>query len=208
VCDVLCSEEKAYVVGTGGSLCIVDITDPALPRTISQFDFAGTGESVAMHGNLLFIATGTRGVIAVDVSDPINPVDAGFFETGRDAQGIASVDNTVFVADADNGVYVLEYGTVSGEKSKVSPSAIQIEAYPNPCSDKTMLRFTLDTPDYVDIRLYDMYGRCVRSEPAEQRSAGTQLVLLDTRDLAAGLFMCSVATPGGEKSVNRIIRIP
>ena len=73
--DVELQGDIAYVPGKGGSLAIIDVSDPAQPRLLSSMvDPVGLedAETILPMGDILLL--GTRDFLAIDVSDPRRPV--------------------------------------------------------------------------------------------------------------------------------------
>ncbi|HET6513228.1 MAG TPA: 5'-nucleotidase C-terminal domain-containing protein, partial [Candidatus Kapabacteria bacterium] len=68
-------------------------------------------------------------------------------------------------------------------------------AYPNPCTASTELRFTLDKASHVAIRLMDMTGKVLLDTSAEG-AAGENIVQLDVHGISTGRYLCLVETPG------------
>ncbi len=69
--DVELRGDVAYVPGKGGSLAIVDVSDPAKPSLLSSLLGLEDAETVLPMGDVLLL--GTRDFLAVDVSDPRHP---------------------------------------------------------------------------------------------------------------------------------------
>lgn len=68
-------------------------------------------------------------------------------------------------------------------------------AWPNPFNPATSLAFTLDRPLTVNLRIYDLQGRLVRTLVAAERSAGRHHVSWSGRDdqerlVPAGVYLC------------------
>ena len=78
-------------------------------------------------------------------------------------------------------------------------------AWPNPAADRTTFSFTLPVAADVELSVYDLRGRRVRTVSVETRGAGTHSVVWDTRDdrgrgVATGTYVgrLSVGRDGGE----------
>jgi len=74
---------------------------------------------------------------------------------------------------------------------------------PNPFNPVTMLRFNLSSDDHVDLSVYDLAGRRVRTLVDERRAAGEHRVLWDGRDdggraAPAGVYLVRVASRHGD----------
>jgi len=59
---------------------VLDVADPALPQTASQFDLPGVMDDVAISGDYAF--TGSNGFRVFDISNKTKPVQVGYEDTG------------------------------------------------------------------------------------------------------------------------------
>jgi chitinase len=71
-----------------------------------------------------------------------------------------------------------------------------LSCYPNPCNDALRVRFYLQKAMEVDLRLYDLGGREIRILEAGYRVAGWHELALSGGELASGLYLLRLATPG------------
>jgi hypothetical protein len=66
--------------------------------------------------------------------------------------------------------------------------------YPNPFSDKTVLRFTLSASSNVSIEITDVTGKRIRNENLGRYDSGTSSVVIDRNDLKSGMYFLKVTT--------------
>lgn len=91
--------------------------------------------------------------------------------------------------------------------------AVLRAAMPNPFQARTVLAYDLATPGRVDLRIYDISGRLVRTlVSGVVQEAGRHAADWDGRDGAgattgAGLYFGRLEA-GGERAVRRLVRIP
>jgi hypothetical protein len=76
---------------------------------------------------------------------------------------------------------------------------------PNPFNPGTVIHFSLATPSRVDLCVYDLRGRLVRTLVAEDRPAGAQQAFWDGRDaagqaVASGVYFYRLQASGFEQS--------
>ncbi len=72
--DVQLQGDVAYVAGKGGSLAIIDVSDPTAPTLLGSIvdaELIEDAETVAPLGDVLLV--GARDLLAIDVADPRNP---------------------------------------------------------------------------------------------------------------------------------------
>jgi len=94
----------AYVAAPGGSLHIIDITDPADPVEIGVYHTPGLTADVVVSENIAYVADFDFGLRILDVSDPGNVTETGYVDTPGIAYGVALEGSIVYVADGTGGV--------------------------------------------------------------------------------------------------------
>jgi hypothetical protein len=85
------------------------------------------------------------------------------------------------------------------------------EALPNPFNPRTHIAFALSRPEHVQLRLYDVSGRLLRTLVDAPRRAGEHLEVWDGRDangqqVASGVYICALAA-GGARSTLKLVRL-
>ena len=93
-----------YLASTSGGLFVVDVSDPAAPSQLGQYDF-GSGNlahRVANDGTTVYVGMRGAGWSVVDASDPGNIIELATDDT-VDAQDVAVAGSTLLVAD-NNGL--------------------------------------------------------------------------------------------------------
>lgn len=143
------------------------------------------------------------------------PGDSGkiyFFAAGNSANGdLASVGSGDFI-------FTTVESTTAGGNVDVPPHPSPLELrtaldppYPNPMVKCTDLSFTIERDGLMDIAVFDVQGRKVRSVLHEFRMAGTHAAYWDGKGenrarLKDGLYFVRLTDPGG-KSVSRKVTL-
>jgi hypothetical protein len=83
---------------------------------------------------------------------------------------------------------------------------LPIKIYPNPFKYQTRIRYTLQTSDYVRLKIYDSMGRLVMIPVDEAQIEGPHEVILNADDLVPGMYFYKLEITGLVKS-GRMIRI-
>jgi hypothetical protein len=131
----------------------------------------------------------------------IEPADLHmyFYEEGENLEdeGISStvVDssaNRIFadVAHFSNLVLAKEGSTTDIDETGAElPSRVELSAnYPNPFNPTTTFRYSIDRAAGVEVAIYDVLGRKVRTLVDEQKAAGTYRVRFDASELTSGIY--------------------
>ena len=96
------------LLGSGGALLVLDITDPADPILVSSIATPGVVQGLAVTGNLTLVADGYKGLRVIDISDPTSPSEVGFFDTPYRANSVAAKDDLALVTDLFTGLRVID----------------------------------------------------------------------------------------------------
>lgn len=96
------------------TVTVVDVDDPAQPRTVGSFPFrasgrlAGFGPAMAFAAGHLFVAAGDAGLVALDVSDPSRPRLAGRVDVLGRTLSVVSDGRHLYVGSDEAGLLVVE----------------------------------------------------------------------------------------------------
>jgi hypothetical protein len=71
--------------------------------------------------------------------------------------------------------------------------------HPNPARAQVRLDYELPGRAPVTVALHDALGRQVRAVPLGTQASGAHQAILDVADLAPGVYLCAVITPGGRQ---------
>ncbi|MFW6347085.1 MAG: S8 family serine peptidase [Cyclonatronaceae bacterium] len=106
-------------------------------------------------------------------------------------------------------VFSFETSTVvSTEPGSSIPSAIELaQNYPNPFNPGTQIRYTLDTPGFVELSIYSISGQKVATLEQAQRPAGTHTVYFDASALSSGVYLYRLQTEKGQMLQRRMTLI-
>ena len=93
----------------------------------------------------------------------------------------------------DQGVilrYAPETGVVNFERTDVTPSRCQLyQNYPNPFNPSTTIRFHLQKPVFVTLKVYDLMSKEIETLVEEPRGVGEYEVRWDTEGLPSGIYL-------------------
>lgn len=77
--DIAVRDGHAYVADSGGGLVILDVRNPAAPRTVGRTPLEGVAAMVRLKDNLAYVAAGAKGLWIVDITDPTAPHEIGVY---------------------------------------------------------------------------------------------------------------------------------
>jgi len=71
-------------------------------------------------------------------------------------------------------------------------SDLQLTAYPNPFNPSTKINFNLPEDGIVELKLYDLNGRMIRTLVRAYYQSGNNHVIFNGKDLSAGIYLLSI----------------
>lgn len=78
---------------------------------------------------------------------------------------------------------------VHGPIAETPVAANTMSVFPNPASESTTVRFSLNTGNHADIMVYDLHGKLVLSKQLSSLSPGEHSVTLNLKSLNAGSYL-------------------
>lgn len=97
-------------------------------------------------------------------------------------------------------VTVLDVGATDAE-SDAAPTALRLESvYPNPARDRVTVSYALPTAGEVELVVYDVLGRPVRTAVRSVRPAGTHTESVVTEGLTSGRYVLRLLSAGASQT--------
>lgn len=97
------------LIGLGGRLAAVDVSDPTRPTVIASSPILGTTvEAVVVERDLAYVAANEGGLWLLDVHDPAQLRVLGSLQTPGQAEGVAVRASLAFVAAGEAGLQVVD----------------------------------------------------------------------------------------------------
>lgn len=188
---------------------------PGVPA--SQFGCPGNGPEITLDDEAVesieTIVFGDNDLVS-GVFRP-NPDELSAFDS-RDPAGIwlLSVADHEF---QDSGsilewgfVFILEKITALSDNQPVIPAnSLLFPNFPNPFNPETVIRYQLSVISEVELSIFDLLGRKVRTLVQQRQPAGTHAVRWDGRDargrpLSSGIYVCDL-TAGDFRQARKMI---
>ncbi len=152
----------------------------------------GLPPGVPVTGSLS-LASGEAGLVEVDASF-LEPRAFRFYDV------ILSLDEDGDGLLEDVATAGLTWGadgqTVDVPPAERLPETLQLSLSPNPVRSTVLLRYALPRGGSVELALYDVAGRQVRSVPPFTAEAGRGSLALDCRGLARGVYFVRMRVSG------------
>lgn len=93
---------------------------------------------------------------------------------------------------------------VESQKTSTLPDEVALKAYPNPVSGQATLEYALPDAASVELALYDVLGRRVKTVVAGRKEAGRHRASLDAGGLSSGVYFGRLRA-GGETKTKKVV---
>jgi glucuronoarabinoxylan endo-1,4-beta-xylanase len=87
-------------------------------------------------------------------------------------------------------------GTNAVGAAAIPPEHFLEQNFPNPFNPTTTIRFSLDRPSPVSLKIFDVLGREIATLVHEFRSPGVYTVRWEGKDASSGMYVCRLQTEG------------
>jgi len=198
--------DYAYVADNDNGLVILDISQN-IATFISQLNTASPAMLVTVSNATAYITLENGDFEFIDVSDPYSPQSLGTYNSSGDVKEIAVSSTNSYLHIADYFDYaILESLFVVGlPEIPGSTEMNTFTIYPNPVVSTIYLTFDMENEKSVNIRLFDVFGRNVKTLLNQQIGEGKHTLQFDASDLSQGIYFIKVNHGSGQMTEKIII---
>ena len=201
--------DRLYALGTGLVANILDVSAPASPVVLGAPQSVGRQETLAAQGDVLVLAG--FGLAAYDVADPTQTVQTAFSDDFGDVQsGITFVERGLALVAANHaGAYLVATPVPTAGEGAPLASGVRLHVAPNPTRGALVVEIESGSPEALDVAVYDVLGRRVRTLATGLRVAGEEALAWDGRSeggapLAPGVYVVRVRSASGAAATERV----
>ncbi len=137
--------------------------------------------------------------------------DSLFYDNSQSYNGQIIVANHTLYAGTQRGVitFVSAENKVDNKKTAMAHSFVQWQNYPNPFNPATTITFELPDRANVEVVIFDVTGRKVRTLLHERRGSGEHIINWDGRDdagvpVSSGVYLCKLSTDKGYSETKKM----
>jgi hypothetical protein len=191
--DLAIAGDYAYVAYYAGGVQIIDIADPEHPAVVGSVG-ANWVTAVAASGNTMAfyqIASNYQQsmIYIMDISDPVYPRYIGHYNISEMMSDM-EIYGSYLLTVSPNKFAVYQVDALSSVQPHESlPQEFALyPCYPNPFNSSTTINCSLPVPGIIDLTVFNITGRKVRTLINGFTQAGTHRVLFDGSELASGIY--------------------
>lgn len=205
----ICDELAHFAQEVTPDVTIWNISDPENPFQVGEsiVDTNATVHNLYIIGDYAFTSYYTAGFRVFDISDPERPVLVGEFDTdpNRSGEGFSGAfgcypfapSRNIYVSDITQGLFVFQFEPfttdVDADGVPQTPTGFALlDNFPNPFNPSTTIVYEIPHRAHVQLRIFDLRGRVVRTLVDAPQSSGTYEVRWDGRDEAQVLVPSGV----------------
>ena len=93
-----------------------------------------------------------------------------------------------------NSVTPDQLALVKTQKATLPENSILLQNYPNPFNPATTINYVISEKGYVELTIYNLHGKRVKTLVNQVKSAGSHAVSFDGSDLSSGIYLCNLQT--------------
>jgi len=130
----------------------------------------------------------------------------------NDGSNIVRVTNTSLSATAINPVWKPIDNSTSINEGEFHPKTFQLyQNYPNPFNPSTTIEYTITLQSYVELKVFDITGRDIKTLVDEYQPAGLQSVIWDGKNnlgyaVKSGIYLCQIKS-GNQTQIKKMALI-
>jgi PKD repeat protein len=111
-----------------------------------------------------------------------------------------------FESDGGNDIYLDDINIQGAVGVTDQDNAIgTFDVYPNPAQDNTMIEFSLDKQESVNVEVMDLNGKIVQAVYAGQLNNGVHRFPVNTAELSSGIYLVRLMTGEGNYLTRKLI---
>lgn len=198
---------------------IWDVSDPGNVTLVGEFlGSSSLAHNVHVKGNLVYTSHYEAGVTVTDISDPANPVEIALYDTFprgdnpnfRGCWGAYpfTQNDYFYASDIEGYLTVLRLDSVSTgvSGSPTIPAGFSLEQnYPNPFNPETTIRYSVEGPEWVELRVFDILGREVSTLVNGRKETGSYEAIWDASGFPSGVYLYRLQAGGMVESRRMVV---
>lgn len=210
--------DKMFVMVSGPPRRPTAITNEEADRARRFYDWLQSPEYMNGHPNIMFFDLFDALAYPDDPSDPERNMQREEYRlppaSSTDSHPNQLANETIGPGFADFLIRIVDpdwIGPVTQVGALPAPAILDAQASPNPFNPMTRIRYELDRPAVVDIRVFDLSGRLIRTILAPtHRETGVHAVSWNGTDDAgrhqpSGVYLYRIGASGERRSGRMVL---
>jgi hypothetical protein len=189
----------AYIGSFYNGIDVIDVSDPTTPVRVNEVDLADSDPiRITIENNLAYVCYWHEGFRVYDISNPMQILPCGNYDLF--SYDVVLSNEQIYVSSTELGFSILRYVPLAATPD-TQDGVSHISAWPNPFALHTTIQYSLDQTSGVDLRIYDIAGRLVKTLiRGEHHEVGSYQIEWNgtdekDRDVSAGVYFMLLNTP-------------
>ena len=199
-------QPRILSVASSGGVINYDLTSPTSPLNTGILEVDGGIVEAVQGGDYLYLATSDDGVLKVHSPAGSNPAVVDSLRLLGDKLAVAG--STVVVA-SEHGLWAVDWSLGADVRDNgyaELPSGFRLQQnFPNPFNPETRISYELSKPGRVELTVYNLLGQPVSRLVETTQGVGIHTAVFDGREVASGVYIYRLTTPGGSDSRKMVL---
>jgi hypothetical protein len=216
-CEQIKVKDGIAYVATNAGLMVCDFRILSAPVLMDWVLLPGAGYDLALHNDIIYLCGGSQvEAWVIDNHDPLHPYLIGSIApmggNSGNPSGIATYGDIILSANCNGLSYShRECSESVGLPGDEIPGSMQtLRNYPNPFNPQTTIFYSMLSDGPVEISIFDLSGRRIRTLVEEITSAGNHSVIWNGCDdqgqlQSSGLYFTRISTDAGTISAKMVM---
>ena len=179
-------DQYAYLAASN-AYYIIDISDVHDPEQVSAWGSQGSARGIYSDGHYVYMANTDLWII--DISDLPNCYEVARRVTPGWSEEIYADSGYIYLADRSSFMIFRFNPTGIDDNLSELPSSFALgQNYPNPFNARTEIKFDLKLEADVQLTIYDILGRHIKTLLDSHRPAGSYNIIWDAAELPSGIY--------------------
>jgi hypothetical protein len=192
--DMAVKDSMVYIADGNGGVETVDVSDPVNPSVLGYISVIDGATGIKTEGKYAYVSDYILGGIqVVDISDPTAPSITGYYKpSGCFALNVDYNNGFIYIADGLAGIQIyrnLLITPVAIIQENATINNFRLEQnYPNPFNPTTTIKYAIPKTVNVELKVFDILGREVKTLVNETRNAGYYRVQFNASNYVSGVY--------------------
>lgn len=160
----------------------------------------------SVNGNGNYIIAGTFKDIIYSTNNNLTldsiPYPENFYGSVREIE--FDKNGKLFFGTSSQGLYEMDFIVSVEEDDNLVNDFVLYPPYPNPFNSSTKIKFSIPISEFVQIKIYDLLGKEIKTLLNEYKSLGTYELTFDANNLPSGVYFYTLSA-GNFTSTKKLI---
>ena len=212
---ITATDNAVFILDNNFIIHNFDVSDIYSPTEVATFDTEQNLNDIYVYqiyakDNFLYIGDSGIGFRVINVNDLTNPFEGGYYELPFEGLKICNNGDNFYVVDSFDGLYILQNNLlgVDFDNLIVNKNGMLYQNYPNPFNPTTKIKFSLQSPNDVDLSIYNLKGQKISTLVSGFKDRGNYSVVWNGKDqygknVSSGIYLYKLKLNGKIQKIRK-----